>query len=98
MRDSATDDVTLIERVASADTGALGELYDRYNRLVFSVALAVVGDRATAEEIALDVFVVIWRRANQYRPDRAKVSTWLTAITRHHAIDVLRRQDVRPES
>lgn len=98
MRDPATDDISLLERIARADTGALNDLYDRYNRLVFSVALAVVGDHATAEEITLDVFVVIWQRAGMYRPDRAKVSTWLTAIARHHAIDVLRRRAARPES
>jgi RNA polymerase sigma-70 factor (ECF subfamily) len=98
MIDSATDDTSLIELVVRAHTGALGELYDRYKRLVFSVALAVVGDRATAEEITLDVFVLVWQRASMYRPDRAKVSTWLTAIARHHAIDILRRQNVRPDS
>ncbi len=98
MRDSAADDIALIKRVAGAHTDALGELYDRYNRLVFSVALAVIGDRATAEEITLDVFVLIWQRAGMYRPDRGKVSTWLTAIARHQAIDVLRRQAVRLDS
>lgn len=98
MRDTAIDDISLIELVARAHTGALSDLYDRYSRLVFSVALAVVGNHATAEEITLDVFVLVWQRAATYRPDRAKVSTWLTAIARHHAIDVLRRQNIRPES
>lgn len=98
MKNSATDDTFLMEQVAKAHTGALSELYDRYNRLVFSVALAMVGDRAIAEEITLDVFVLVWQRAGTYRPERAKVITWLAAITRHHAIDILRRQSVRPES
>ncbi len=98
MRDSATDDAATIKLIAKGHTEALGELYDRYNRLVFSVALAVIGDYATAEEITLDVFVLVWQRAGTYRPDRGKVSTWLTAIARHHAIDVLRRQDVRPDA
>jgi RNA polymerase sigma-70 factor (ECF subfamily) len=93
-----TDDITLIKLVARAQSEALSELYDRYNRLVFSLALTIVGDHATAEEITLDVFVRVWQRAGTYQPSQAKVSTWLLAITRHHAIDILRHQDVRPES
>lgn len=73
-------------------------LYDRYNRLVFSVAFAVVGDRSVAEEVTLDVFVHVWRGAKTYDPTRAKVSTWLVAIARHHAIDVLRWQSARLDS
>ena len=98
MADSKQDDVILVRLIAEGETAALGELYDRYNRLVFSIALAVVGDEATASEITLDVFTRVWQRAGSYRPEQAKVTTWLTAITRHHAIDVLRRQNVRPEA
>ena len=52
------DDAVLIARIAKSHTDALDQLYDRYKHLVFSVALAIVGDRATAEEITLDVFVI----------------------------------------
>ena len=92
------DDVSLLGQIARAQMDAFGELYDRYNRLVFSVAYAIVGDRATAEEVTLDVFVHVWQRATTYRPERAKVSTWLVAITRHQAIDILRWQKSRPEA
>jgi RNA polymerase sigma-70 factor (ECF subfamily) len=98
MNDAIRDDVTLIRLVAQAQTDAFGEFYDRYSRLVFSLALAIVGDRAAAEEVTQDVFVRVWQRAGTYRADQAKVSTWLTAITRHHAIDILRRQNARHES
>jgi RNA polymerase sigma-70 factor, ECF subfamily len=98
MSDEDQDDSTLIQQIALSQVDALGELYDRYNRLVFSVALAIVGNRATAAELTLDVFTHVWQRANTYRADRAKVNTWLTAITRYHAIDTLRRQGTRPDS
>ena len=91
------DDETLIRLIAHARTEALSELYDRYSRLVFSLALNSVGDQATAEEVTQDVFVRVWQRAGQYRADRGKVSTWLTGITRYRAIDQLRRQGSRPE-
>jgi RNA polymerase sigma-70 factor (ECF subfamily) len=91
------EDEQLISLIAQAHEAALTQLYDRYNRLVFSLALAIVNDRATAEEITLDVFMRVWQKAGTYRADRSKVSTWLTHIARHHAIDILRRRSVRPD-
>src|SRR6266540_6870239 len=91
------DDEELIGLIAQSQAEALAQLYDRYNRLVFSLALAIVSDRATAEEITLDVFMRVWQKAGTYRAAQAKVSTWLTHIARHHAIDVLRRRAVRPD-
>jgi RNA polymerase sigma factor, sigma-70 family len=91
------DDEELIRLITQSREEALAQLYDRYNRLVFSLALAIVNDRATAEEITLDVFMRVWQKADSYRSDQAKVSTWLTHIARHHAIDVLRRRSVRPD-
>ena len=91
------DDERLISLIAQSQEEALAQLYDRYNRLVFSLALAIVNDRATAEEITLDVFMRVWQKAGTYRADQAKVSTWLTHIARHHAIDVLRRRAARSD-
>jgi RNA polymerase sigma-70 factor (ECF subfamily) len=91
------DDERLIRLITEAQEEALAQLYDRYNRLVFSLAVAIVNDRATAEEITLDVFMRVWQKAGTYRAEQAKVSTWLTHITRHHAIDVLRRRAVRAD-
>ncbi len=91
------DDEGLIRLITQSHEQALAHLYDRYNRLVFSLALAIVNDRETAEEITLDVFMRVWQKAQTYRADQAKVSTWLTHIARHHAIDVLRRRAARPD-
>ena len=91
-----SDDPALIERIARQDEAALGELYDRYSRLVYSVAYRVVGDHGAAEEITLDVFARVWEKASAYRPERAKVLTWISRMTRNRAIDILRREEVRP--
>lgn len=91
------DDETLLRLVAHANADALSTLYDRYSRLVFSVAFNAVSDHPTAEEITLDVFTRVWERAGTYRADRATVTTWLASIARHRAIDVLRRRQARPE-
>src|SRR3972149_84904 len=77
---------------------AAREIFDRYSRLVFSLALKTVGDQAIAEEITQDVFFRVWEKAGTYHSEQAKVSTWLTSIARYRSIDVLRRQGVRPES
>lgn len=94
---SSLDDAKLMDLIARSHAGALGELYDRYGRLVFSLAANSVGDYRTAEEITQDVFVRVWERAGSYQVERAKVSTWLTSIARHRAIDQLRRRGARPE-
>ena len=90
-------DEKLIGLISQQQEGALAQLYDRYSRLVFSLAFAMINDRATAEEITLDVFMRVWQKAESYRSDQAKVSTWLTHIARNHTIDVLRRRAVRPD-
>ena len=90
------NDEDLLTLITQKNEAALGELYDRYSRLVFSVAFSVVGDRGSAEEITLDIFTRVWEKAHTYRVERAKVYTWLTRMTRNRSIDILRRENVRP--
>jgi RNA polymerase sigma-70 factor (ECF subfamily) len=94
---STLDDSVLIGLVARRDEAALSALYDRYNRLVYSLALRVVGERALAEEIVLDSFWSVWRAANSFVADRGRFVAWLMSVARHRAIDELRRLNVRPE-
>jgi RNA polymerase sigma-70 factor (ECF subfamily) len=95
---SKLNDETLIKLIAHAQADALSELYNRYNRLVFSLAFNIVGERNSAEEITLDVFTRVWERAETYRAERAQVNTWLMSITRYRAIDVLRQVKIRLET
>lgn len=90
-------DDALIRLIALRRSDALSALYDRYSRLVFSLALYVVGDRETAEEITQDAFYRVWENAASYRSDQAKLTTWMTSITRYRSIDILRKRQVRPE-
>jgi RNA polymerase sigma-70 factor (ECF subfamily) len=94
---SLLDDNELIHLIVRARPEALSALYDRYGRLVYSMALHSTGDPETAEEITQDVFVRVWEKAATYRVDQAKVSTWLASIARYRSIDVLRQKGVRPE-
>jgi len=90
------DDATLMGHIAQGQEAALSELYDRYGRLVMSVAYGVVQNRETAEEVTLDIFTIVWEKAGAYDDRRAQVSTWLTRMARNRAIDRLRRERVRP--
>lgn len=90
------DDPALMALIAQKNEAALSEIYDRYHRLIMSIAYHVVGDWQTAEEITLDIFTTIWKKAGSYQVERADVRTWMTRITRNRAIDVLRREKSRP--
>jgi len=93
---SRLDDPALMAHIAQGQELALSEMYDRYGRLVMSVAYGVVHNRETAEEVTLDIFTRVWEKAEIYDAGQARVSTWLTRMARNRAIDQLRREQVRP--
>ena len=81
-------DLVALLRVRPAD--GIAALYDRYGRLVFSMALRVVQDRGAAEEITQDVFVRCWRNLDRFQPSQGSLASWLLSITHNRAIDELR--------
>ena len=85
-----------MQRVASGDEAAVGELYDRFASLVFKVARQILPTRAEAEDAVQEVFIRLWQTADRYDPRRAKLVTWVMLIARRHLIDRLRRSAVRP--
>lgn len=88
-------DSTLLLQIADNGELAFEQFYERYKRLVFSLALHILRDSNAAEEITLDVFNKVWLQASGYHSDRASVKTWLMTIARHAAIDQLRRRSSR---
>ncbi len=95
---ASPDDTALLERISRGNREAFSLLYDRYSRIVFGIALQLLGDRETAEEVTQDVFTSVWRNVRSYRADRSKVATWISRIARNRAIDELRRRGVRREA
>lgn len=87
---SEWDDEALLEMISSHDESALTHLYERYARLLYSIALRITNDRAAAEEVLQDVFHSVWLRATTFRPTAGSVSSWLSGIARNRAIDEVR--------
>jgi RNA polymerase sigma-70 factor, ECF subfamily len=80
----------LVAAVAAGDQLALRALYDRTHRLVFTLTMRILGNHASAEEVTLDVFHDVWRRASTYDGKGGSVLGWLMNQARSRAIDRLR--------
>ncbi len=92
--DVATD-TDLAERFRSGDEHAVRSLYALYGRLVFTVALRVLGDRQLAEDATQQTFVQAWRAAATFDPAR-ELAPWLATIARRVALDIHRSAARRP--
>ena len=93
--EDARADVALLSRIVARDEDAVGELYDRHNRLLYGLILRIVRDRSEAEEILQEVFVQVWTRAETYNVALGTPAAWLVRIARNRAIDRLRANNVR---
>ncbi len=82
--------VTLVRSIAAGDQRSLHALYERAHRIVFTLAVRIVNSRETAEELTVDVFHDVWRRAAQYDPANGTVVGWIMNQARSRAIDRLR--------
>ena len=74
------------------DKDAFTELYRRFARPVFAMAVRQLGDNGRAEEAAQETFAAVWRSARSYRPERGSGSAWLYAVARHAIIDRARQR------
>lgn len=88
--------VTLLAATATRDQAAFKTLYDATSAKLFGIALAVLRRRHLAEEALQEAYTRIWNNAAHFDPARASPITWMAAIVRNRAIDMLRSQD--PES
>jgi len=88
-------DEALLALVARSDDEALAELYDRYGRAAYALALRIVRDAALAQDAVQDAFLAAWRTAPSYDPRRGAPSTWLMTLVHRRAVDVVRREDRR---
>ena len=88
-------DVVLLDRIVARDASAVGELYERHSRLLFSLILRILRDRGEAEEVLQEVFLAVWNRAETYSVTLGSPAGWLVRIARNRGIDRLRADGVR---
>jgi RNA polymerase sigma-70 factor, ECF subfamily len=87
--------LSLIERIIQRDRQALSALYDRYARVIYSVAYRSLGSVEESEEVVMDVFAKIWTTADRYNADKARVDTWIFMMARSRTLDRLRSKQRR---
>lgn len=93
-----TADAELYKQVLAKDAAALEQLYDKYEKLIFSFAYKMVHESTAAEEIVQEVMMKLWKGSGAvYSDDKGKFSSWLLTMTRNTAIDYLRKQKRRGE-
>lgn len=86
------NDAVLLERVTRGNEQAMAALFDRYSKVVYSVALRVLRDPAAAEDVLQEVFMQIWRNPAGFETARGSLGGWLAVVARNRSIDVLRRK------
>lgn len=92
------DWATLVQSVAAGDQLALHALYERSHRIVFTLMMRITANRETSEELTIDVFHDVWRRASHYDPANGTVLGWIMNQARSRAIDRLRFESRKKRS
>jgi len=88
-------DEALLALVSRSDEQALAELYDRYGRAAYGLALRILRDTALAEDAVQEAFMTVWRSAGSFLAERAKASTWILTLVHRRAVDLVRREERR---
>ncbi|MGP8258318.1 MAG: RNA polymerase sigma factor [Acidobacteriaceae bacterium] len=86
------DDAFLLSLVQSGDERAMATLYDRYSKVVYSIALRVLSDPALAEDVLQEVFMQLWRTPGSFTAVERNLGEWLAVLSRNRSINALRRK------
>ncbi len=89
---SNKDDASLLLLVQKGDEYAMASLFDRYSKVVYSVALRVLRDPASAEDVLQEIFMQLWRNPEGFIATRGSLGGWLAVVARNRSIDALRRK------
>jgi RNA polymerase sigma-70 factor (ECF subfamily) len=89
-------DAHLVGLVATGDTDALAQLYDRHGGAIYRAAYRRLGDSQLAEEVLQDTYLALWNRAHMYDEQQGSLPAWLGTIARNRAIDRMRAAGRRP--
>jgi RNA polymerase sigma-70 factor (ECF subfamily) len=85
-------DERLVALVGSGDTGAIGQLYDRYCRPAYSLARRICGDDGIAEDVVQEAFLALWRDPQRFDSAKGNFGSWMLTLVHHKAVDAVRRE------
>lgn len=88
-------DEALLALASRGDESALGELYDRYGRVAYGLAVRILRDRALAEDAVQEAFLAVWRSSGTFLAEHGKPSTWILTLVHRRAVDLVRREERR---
>lgn len=92
MLDHKQELASLLRRVAERDQAAFATLYSKTSAKLYGIALRILNQRETADEVIQEVFVRIWERAGDFDPGHGSPISWMAAIARNRSLDELRRR------
>jgi RNA polymerase sigma-70 factor (ECF subfamily) len=92
LEERRADEAALLARIADRDERAIEDLYARFSGPLYSLAYQVTGADRFAQDVVQEVFVAVWKDAGRYDAGKGAVSSWLFALARHKAIDLVRRE------
>ncbi len=91
------EEIDLLRRIGEGDRASFERFYDRFSRVLYSIAYRLLRNEQAAEDVLQEVFVQIWKKAPLYDPARGKPMTWAVTLTRHRAIDIIRSTQRRSQ-
>jgi RNA polymerase sigma-70 factor (ECF subfamily) len=80
-------DESLLTILRRRDREALSELFRRYSRLVFSIGLRILGDAGEAEDLAQEVFLYLFQRAELFDANKGGAKAWIVQVAWHRSLD-----------
>lgn len=83
-------EVRVVDLMRKRDARCIDLLYDKYGPALYGIAIKIVEDDSTAQDVVQDSFIKVWKRCDSFNPEKSKVFTWLYSIVRNTAIDKLR--------
>jgi DNA-directed RNA polymerase specialized sigma24 family protein len=86
---ASVEDLALLQQIQQGDQEAMGAFYDRYSKMVYSVALRVLNDASEAEDVMQEVLVQVWRNPGAFVAGRGSLGGWLVVVARNRAVDKL---------
>jgi len=90
-------DQKLMQEIADKQKWAFSIIYDRHSAMLFGLALKILHDRSSAEDVLQELFLSVWEKADKFKTERGNAVAWMTILCRNKCIDKLRKLEVNKQ-